>query len=57
MVTFEDELIGPYETFHVIFWSVVQFPTHIENSATWVVGLTSWNSKFGSHNVQITQLN
>jgi hypothetical protein len=35
----------------------VQIPIQAEKRATCVVGFRNWYSKFGEHNVEITQLN
>ena len=34
--------------FQVMFINEEQLPRHFEKRATWVVGLTSWNSRLGN---------
>ena len=40
--------------FQVMLINEEQLPRHFEKRATWVVGLTSWNSRLGMHIVEIT---
>ena len=42
--------------FQVMLTNEKQLPRHCEKRATWVVGLTSWNSRLGMHIVEITHL-